>query len=118
MITGIGVVSPNGIGAEKFGQACIDGKSGIVRLAGSSAYFDRSIVAYSKEAKLQSLGVEPEVFDRSGAVSIATACAMADGLHRLSQADMVLAETGIAGPIRGRLRWQGPRGLAWQGTRH
>src|SRR5438128_5043477 len=74
----------------------------LVCLAGSSAYFDRSIVAYSKEAKLQSLGVEPGVFDRSGSVSIATACAMAEGVHRLSQADMVLAETGIAGPIRGR----------------
>ena len=74
----------------------------LVRLAGSSAYFDRSIVAYSKAAKLQSLGVEPEALDRSGAVSIEAACAMADGLHRLSQADMVLAETGIAGPIRGR----------------
>ena len=74
----------------------------LVRLAGSSAYFDRSIVAYSKEAKLQSLGVEPGVFDRSGSVSIATACAMAEGLHRISQADVVLAETGIAGPIRGR----------------
>src|SRR5215813_11645328 len=32
----------------------------LVRLAGSSAYFDRSIVAYSKEAKVQSLGVDPE----------------------------------------------------------
>ena len=74
----------------------------LVCLAGSSAYFDRSIVAYSKEAKIQSLGVDPAVFDRSGAVSIEAACAMADGLHRLSQADMVLAETGIAGPIRGR----------------
>ena len=74
----------------------------LVRLAGSSAYFDRSIVAYSKEAKVQSLGIDPMVFDRSGSVSIATACAMAEGLHRLSQADLVLAETGIAGPIRGR----------------
>ena len=74
----------------------------LVRLAGSSAYFDRSIVAYSKEAKLQSLGVDAAVFDRSGTVSIAAACAMAEGLQRLSQADMVLAETGIAGPIRGR----------------
>jgi nicotinamide mononucleotide (NMN) deamidase PncC len=27
---------------------------------------------------------------------------MAEGLDRLSQADMVLAETGLAGPIRGR----------------
>ena len=74
----------------------------LVRLAGSSAYFDRSIVAYSKEAKLQSLGVDPEVFERSGSVSVETAWAMAEGLHRLSQADIVLAETGIAGPIRGR----------------
>ena len=74
----------------------------LVRLAGSSAYFDRSIVAYSKEAKLQSLGVDPVAFERSGSVSVETARAMAEGLQRLSQADVVLAETGIAGPIRGR----------------
>lgn len=74
----------------------------LVRLAGSSAYFDRSIVAYSKEAKVQSLGVDPTVFDRSGSVSVETARAMATGLQRLSQVEMVLAETGIAGPIRGR----------------
>lgn len=76
----------------------------IVRLAGSSAYFDRSIVAYSKNAKLQSLGVDPAVLerDRGGTVSVETARAMAEGLQRLSQADIVLAETGIAGPIRGR----------------
>jgi PncC family amidohydrolase len=74
----------------------------LVRLAGSSAYFDRSIVAYSKEAKLQSLGIDPAVLERGGAVSVETACAMAAGLQRLSQADVVLAETGIAGPIRGR----------------
>src|SRR5438067_1809264 len=62
----------------------------------------RRSVAYSNEAQVQSLGVDPGVFERSGAVSVETACAMAEGLHRLSQADMVLAETGIAGPIRGR----------------
>ena len=74
----------------------------LVRLAGSSAYFDRSIIAYSKEAKLQSLGMDPHVMDRSGAVSLDTAQAMAEGLHRISQAEIVLSETGIAGPIRGR----------------
>jgi PncC family amidohydrolase len=40
--------------------------------------------------------------DQYGAVSLETAAAMAEGLHRISQADLVLAETGIAGPIRGR----------------
>jgi PncC family amidohydrolase len=74
----------------------------LVRLAGSSAYFDRSIVAYSKEAKVQSLGTDAAVMDQYGAVSLETAAAMAEGLHRISQADLVLAETGIAGPIRGR----------------
>ena len=74
----------------------------LVRLPGSSAYFDRSIVAYSKDAKIQSLGVDPGVFERNGSVSQESASAMAEGLRRLSQADMVLAETGIAGPIRGR----------------
>jgi PncC family amidohydrolase len=74
----------------------------LVRLAGSSAYFDRSIVAYSKEAKIQSLGMDPAVLERTGAVSLDTANAMAAGLRRLSHADLVLAETGIAGPIQGR----------------
>ena len=74
----------------------------LVRLPGSSAYFDRSIVAYSQAAKTQSLGLDPEVLKRSGAVSRDTAQAMAEGLYRISQAQLVLAETGIAGPIRGR----------------
>ena len=76
--------------------------SRLVRLAGSSAYFDRSIVAYSKESKLQSLGMDPEVMDRNGAVSLETAQAMAEGLQRICQSEIVLAETGIAGPLQGR----------------
>jgi PncC family amidohydrolase len=74
----------------------------LVRLPGSSAYFDRSIVAYSKAAKVQSLGMDAAVMERAGAVSVETARAMAEGLHRISQANIILAETGIAGPIRGR----------------
>lgn len=74
----------------------------IVRLPGSSAYFDRSVVAYSKDAKLQSLGMDVEVMERHGAVSTETAEAMAVGLQGICGADIVLAETGIAGPILGR----------------
>jgi 3-oxoacyl-[acyl-carrier-protein] synthase II len=33
-VTGLGAVSPNGIGAEEFGRACIAGRSGVVRLQG------------------------------------------------------------------------------------
>ncbi len=32
VITGIGVVSPNGIGAEAFGRACLEGRGGLSRL--------------------------------------------------------------------------------------
>ena len=73
-----------------------------VRLPGSSAYFDRGIVAYSQAAKVQALGMDPDAIKGHGVVSAESARAMAVGLQRLSQADLVLAETGIAGPLRGR----------------
>ena len=73
-----------------------------VRLPGSSAYFDRGVVAYSQAAKMQALDLDPQVTKTHGVVSGESARAMAQGLQRLSQAEVVLAETGIAGPIRGR----------------
>jgi 3-oxoacyl-[acyl-carrier-protein] synthase II len=45
VITGIGVVSPNGIGAEAFGRACVEGRSGIVRLQGINTQGLKSSVA-------------------------------------------------------------------------
>ena len=59
-------------------------------------------MAYSQEAKVQALGVDPDVTQTYGVVSVESVRAMAAGLERLSRADLVLAETGIAGPIRGR----------------
>jgi 3-oxoacyl-[acyl-carrier-protein] synthase II len=37
VITGVGVVSPNGIGAEAFASACTHGRSGVSRLVGMEA---------------------------------------------------------------------------------
>src|SRR5687768_16671345 len=34
VITGMGVISPNGVGVDAFGRACAEGRSGVVRLAG------------------------------------------------------------------------------------
>jgi 3-oxoacyl-[acyl-carrier-protein] synthase II len=45
VITGIGVVSPNGIGAEAFDRACREGRSGISRLRGIDARGLRSTAA-------------------------------------------------------------------------
>jgi 3-oxoacyl-(acyl-carrier-protein) synthase len=37
VITGLGVVAPNGIGKEDFWQACISGRSGIRRITSFDA---------------------------------------------------------------------------------
>jgi nicotinamide-nucleotide amidase len=73
----------------------------ITAVAGSSAWFDRGFVTYSNAAKSALLGVPPEVIERSGAVSEATARAMAAGALARSDATLAVAVTGIAGPAGG-----------------
>ena len=74
----------------------------IVGVPGSSGYFDRGVVAYSKASKVDLLGVSEDLMAFHGAVSEETAVALAEGIRRISGAALGLAETGIAGPIRGR----------------
>ncbi|MBI2875621.1 MAG: CinA family protein [Candidatus Tectomicrobia bacterium] len=74
----------------------------IVSVPGSSHYFDRGIVAYSQAAKEELLGIPAELVKQFGSVSAPMAIALAEGIQRISQTDLGLAETGIAGPIRGR----------------
>lgn len=74
----------------------------LVAIPGSSAYFERGVVAYSKASKLTSLGMDEATLDSNGAVSSATAAVMAEAVRGLAGATYGLAETGIAGPIRGR----------------
>jgi 3-oxoacyl-[acyl-carrier-protein] synthase II len=45
VVTGIGVVSPNGIGAENFTAACLEGRSGLSRIEGIDTSPLRSTVA-------------------------------------------------------------------------
>ena len=74
----------------------------IVSVPGSSAYYERGVIAYSALSKREMLGIDAQVVDTYGAVSAEAACAMAKGVRKLSGADLGLAETGIAGPIHGR----------------
>ena len=55
-------------------------------------------MTYSNDAKQEMLGVSRETLERHGAVSVATAQAMAEGVLRRSRADWSVAITGIAGP--------------------
>lgn len=70
-------------------------------VSGSSACFDRGIVSYSNEAKIQMLKVPPKLIDEYGAVSSQVAIAMAEGARRISNTDLGIGVTGIAGPTGG-----------------
>jgi nicotinamide-nucleotide amidase len=68
---------------------------------GASEYVAGGVVAYSNEAKVDVLGVAPELIAEHGAVSPPVAEAMADGAMSQFDADVGLAVTGIAGPSGG-----------------
>jgi nicotinamide-nucleotide amidase len=68
---------------------------------GSSVYFERGLVTYSNEAKIQLLGVPPEIIEQHGAVSEETARLMAEGVRRIAKTALGLSSTGIAGPTGG-----------------
>jgi nicotinamide-nucleotide amidase len=73
----------------------------ITNVPGASAVFLGGVVAYSNQAKLDLLGVQPSTIDHHGAVSDPTVREMADGVRRRFGADYALAVTGIAGPDGG-----------------
>ena len=73
----------------------------LTAIAGSSDWFERGFVTYSNEAKQEMLGVPGTILLDHGAVSEATASAMASGALAHSRSDWALAITGIAGPSGG-----------------
>jgi PncC family amidohydrolase len=73
----------------------------ITEVPGASAYLRGGIVAYANEAKVELLGVAPDVIDAHGAVSAQVALAMADGARRRLGADLGAGVTGVAGPDGG-----------------
>jgi nicotinamide-nucleotide amidase len=70
----------------------------LTEIPGSSDVVERGFVTYSNEAKMDLLGVPQDVLVDYGAVSAATARAMAAGALVNSRADLVVSVTGIAGP--------------------
>ncbi len=73
----------------------------ITNVAGSSDYFLFSAVTYANAAKIDLLGVPPDIIADFGAVSEETARQMASGVKRISGSDYALSVTGIAGPSGG-----------------
>ncbi len=73
----------------------------ITNIPGSSRYFDRGYVCYSNQAKVDLLAVPVEVIEKFGAVSEETAARMAMGARAMSNTDIALSVTGVAGPDGG-----------------
>ncbi len=81
-------------------ESCTGGlvSAALTEIPGSSEVFEVGYVTYSNAAKASQLKVSEEVVDTFGAVSVATAWAMARGALAASDADVAVAITGIAGP--------------------
>ena len=84
-------------------ESCTGGlvSAAITEIPGSSDMFEAGFVTYSNDAKIAGLNVNEDVIGTFGAVSIATAWAMAQGALEASDADVAVAITGIAGPDGG-----------------
>jgi nicotinamide-nucleotide amidase len=67
-------------------------------IEGAGHGFDRGFVTYTKQAKTDLLGIDPDLLDRNEAVSEAVARAMAEGALERSSAAIALGVTGFAGP--------------------
>jgi nicotinamide-nucleotide amidase len=80
-------------------------------IAGSSAWFECGIAAYSYESKQALLGVRPETLEHHGAVSRETVLEMVSGALVHSGATLAVAVTGIAGPTGGTA--DKPVGTVW-----
>jgi nicotinamide-nucleotide amidase len=63
---------------------------------GCSHAFDRAFVVYTDAAKIELLDVPPSLLPHGGAVSQATAIAMAEGAIARSKADVAVSITGWA----------------------
>ncbi len=84
-------------------ESCTGGlvSAALTEHPGSSDVFGLGVTSYSNEAKIGQLGVGSDIVETFGAVSVATAWAMAQGLLDRSGADVAVAITGIAGPDGG-----------------
>ena len=94
-------------------ESCTGGliSHSITNISGSSDYFDRGIVSYSNNAKVELLDVSEELLEKYGAVSEQVAKAMAEGVRNKSNVDIGIATTGIAGPTGGTI--EKPVGLVY-----
>jgi nicotinamide-nucleotide amidase len=82
-------------------------------ISGASNVFERGIICYSNASKIELLNVDPESINQNGAVSETVAKQLANNIRVLSNVDIGIGITGIAGPTGGTS--EKPVGLVYIG---
>ena len=73
----------------------------ITNVSGSSKVFDRGIICYSNQAKIELVKVDPKILENFGAVSQEVVEQLANNIRILSNVDIGIGVSGIAGPTGG-----------------
>ena len=96
-------------------ESCTGGyiSNAITNISGASKVFERGIICYSNNSKIDLLNVDPDKIDQFGAVSEIVAKQLAYNIRVLSNVDIGIGITGIAGPTGGTA--EKPVGLVFIG---
>ncbi len=100
-----------------FAESCTGGmlSSSITSISGSSKVFTLGLVTYSNQAKINILKVPKKIIIKYGAVSHETCLSMVRNLSNISNTNISVSITGVAGPKGGTK--QKPVGLVFIGIK-
>ncbi len=100
-----------------FVESCTGGllASSITSFNGASKIFNLGLITYSNQAKIKILKVDKKIIRKYGAVSHECCLAMVNNLTKISNADINVSITGIAGPKGGTKNK--PVGLVYIGVK-
>ena len=100
-----------------FAESCTGGllSSTITSISGSSKVFTTGLITYSNQAKIDILKVPKKIIVKNGAVSYKTCLSMVKNLNKISNTNISVSITGVAGPNGGTK--QKPVGLVFIGIK-
>ena len=86
-----------------FCESCTGGlcASKIVEVPSASLVLNESIITYSNDAKMKYLSVKESTIEKFGVVSEEVTCEMVKGLYTLTNSEVCVSISGIAGPTGG-----------------
>ncbi len=98
-------------------ESCTGGllSSYLTKYSGSSKVFNMGLITYSNNAKIKILKVPKKTINKHGAVSHETCLSMVKNLSKISNSDISVSITGIAGPNGGTK--EKPVGLVYIGVK-